>query len=901
MASISLSREPFSPDRAAPFSIQDFSDLVSSAFNLASPVQSSSRPCLSLQPDASLSLSQTAPGVPPSPTSSCFDADTDDDDPARSPRRASRSSAKEPMASEQSPKSRSAFRVLRRVRSRASAMLRQANTHLAPPSEGIDRSARPSVSSQRTLQSTITASSYAFLSRPPTPHGGSPFPELELSRTRSRAKSFTGQGPSSLLKLSKRDGGASSASASQAPGASAQADTEALPSFFETTGYAERNPQPPAYSRPGTPVLPMNAQAQPRIHTRLPPLRKAKSASTSLFRGKKAKGQATANDAAGAQPRIALDWTMLDSEEYFTSPRHPPPVPPLPKIAQASRSPDSGADEEGDLVVPAYVFERRGSATSTCTTSTTASSKSTSSLSERIASVFQSKAKLRARSKLSLAITTATADSSPSTDSTRTWSPVTPTGGFAFPSASAGLGLVYSQSEQGHGTVYEEDASKIGRVLTPEPDPFAKADVAVARFSTDVTPRAVSPSVKYGSRRGSRQDDRRTRKARSTQQGWDFKDASPEIAPDDEDVSLVYSRARGGPSVGRGRIPEFTPESPSPKSPVYEFPSSCSIYPAGGMGAFQSPLLAGPAARTRANLVSRFSMSTDSLCSRSTFTDSAEHQGLKDVDVDATFVFGSPMLDANVDDAIVRDIAPRSPGKRATLGVCASPKAEKSAIARSSTRASLPSSPRSARGARYAQRVECVPDATTRRQASVRTSASEPPPRAQRPSSPFPLVRGVSDGSQKARPGLHADGKAGTGCPSGDVSVNDSGMYCGIVMQEETQYAETFEDSFVLSGEEMEHLQIPVSPLPSPDLHRFAQECRAFDTDEDALTPRPISPARSFLSANVLPIEDTDRTVTVGSAACEWDRRTTEPSECSTGSSTFFSARSSVESARRSV
>lgn len=438
-----------------------------------------------------------------------------------------------------------------------------------------------------------------------------------------------------------------------------------------------------------------------------------------------------------------------------------------------------------------------------------ASSRSTSSLSERIAAMFQTKAKLRARSKLSLAITTGSANSSPSTDSTCTWSPVTPTHGFTFP-ASSTAALVYTQPEQNYSTVFEEDASQIGRVLTPEADPFAKADVAISRFSTDVTPtRPVSPGVKYGSRRGSRQSNLRTRKARSAQQGWDFKDSSTQMMEEADDIPVVYSRARG--SRSRSRLPTFVDES-SPRSPIYELPSSCSIYPAGGPDAPLSPFLVGPAARTRANLVSRFSMSTDSLpSSHSSFAGSADGRALNDVDVDTTFVFGSP----GVKDPIVRDFAQRSPKlKRTTMDISGSPRAVKP-IVRSSTRASLPSSSPSTH-ARYAQ---CMAPAlaTTKRQASVRTSASEPPLRVQRPSSPFPLVQGLSDGSPK---GLGID--LSHDSPAGGDPVNDSGMFCDVAVKDETIYDDAFEDSFVLPEEEMGHLRMSVTL--SQDIRRLAEE-----------------------------------------------------------------------------
>lgn len=76
---------------------------------------------------------------------------------------------------------------------------------------------------------------------------------------------------------------------------------------------------------------------------------------------------------------------------------------------------------------------------------------------------------------------------------------------------------------------------------------------------------------------------------------------------------------------------------------------------------------------------------------------------------------------------------------------------------------------------------------------------------------------------------------------------------------------------------------------------------RAFDAEDDALTPRPTSRAGSLLSVGIPPaepLEELDLTLTVGR---EWDRQTTSASECSTSSSMFFSARSCVESTRRSV
>ena len=117
---------------------------------------------------------------------------------------------------------------------------------------------------------------------------------------------------------------------------------------------------------------------------------------------------------------------------------------------------------------------------------------------------------------------------------------------------------------------------------------------------------------------------------------------------------------------------------------------------------------------------------------------------------------------------------------------------------------------------------------TTKRQASVRTSASEPPPR--RPSSPFPLVEGLSDGSPKGQLGLGIELGDDPSSIDSDA-VNDSGMYCDVLVKDETRYDEAFEDSFVLSGEEMEHLSIPASAALTQEIRRLAEEvCRPLGT-----------------------------------------------------------------------
>ncbi|GBE78534.1 hypothetical protein SCP_0114230 [Sparassis crispa] len=502
--------KPLPSSRLTPFSLQEFNDLVCAAFNLHSPQRR-------------LALSSTSPYIRDSlyhasspallSVSSCFESDTEDEDgdtthppPAvhsRTPSARSSSYTASPSSSPRrkprsSSSARAALNVFKRVRTRASALvLRSTNLNTPRPSTA----ASASESSTRTVR-PHRPSSTVFQSRPSTPstRPTSPFP----FGPSIPSSTLTGPSPAevhaSFIKLSPRR-------VPLRPYIAGSAAIESLPSFFEDTGYARA--RTPSYSRPATPLLRGAGLLPLRIHSRLPPLRKMKS--TSLF------GRATATLGANSGRKTALSsppvpWTQEDASadhagrcpSPYTCPRDPPPVP-VPVCASSSVAGRQEREEE-EIQPPAYVFERRGSATSTCTT---ASTKSTMSLSERLVNLIPLPLRPRSRSKLNLSILSA--DSSPagsasSTRSTDTWSPVTPTGVFAFPPVPESYEPTLYGSRTSLATVdpelnilEDEDlyALSIGRVLTPEPDPFAKGDIALPShalgFNFDATPRAIIP------------------------------------------------------------------------------------------------------------------------------------------------------------------------------------------------------------------------------------------------------------------------------------------------------------------------------------------------------------------------------------------------------------------------
>ncbi|KAI0692827.1 hypothetical protein BC835DRAFT_1416287 [Cytidiella melzeri] len=320
-----------------------------------------------------------------------------------------------------------------------------------------------------------------------------------------------------------------------------------------------------------------------RIHTHLPPLKTAKSlhfqrshnpSSPNLRTRRNSLSNQLSKPIPSGELTNCSDATVKSSgivslglglefwegeldescPDPYINPR-PAPTPPT-----ANNFGESG-DEEGELEVPGYVFERRGSATSNCTMSST---QSTRTLKERLSAIVPASfshmpslksLKSRTRSKLNLTVSvaapslqganmpSASTSSSPSaaltkstnssgTDrsgSTNGWgsfpsTPLTP-GIYHMPSISPsslssssvilsnplnssdigiGYGEYYARSfesqselslELGMGSDWEsrsalelgpgsteeseEEARAIGRVLTPEHDPFKRMDMPV--------------------------------------------------------------------------------------------------------------------------------------------------------------------------------------------------------------------------------------------------------------------------------------------------------------------------------------------------------------------------------------------------------------------------------------
>ncbi|PIL30859.1 hypothetical protein GSI_07028 [Ganoderma sinense ZZ0214-1] len=183
----------------------------------------------------------------------------------------------------------------------------------------------------------------------------------------------------------------------------------------------------------------------------------------------------------------------------LTHPRNPPPVPgegaALGSVGRAG----------SHLALPAYVYERRGSATSTSTGSTRSSGSLSTRLSNLVGLALPSKMRLRGRSKLNLSIATdseeASADSSPSTLSSLSppSTPSSPTPPFAHAQAQLYSANVNDSVLRVSGMEVDEDALAIGRVLTPDADPFAKADIVLPLH---MTPNQLTPLT----RRASSQD-----------------------------------------------------------------------------------------------------------------------------------------------------------------------------------------------------------------------------------------------------------------------------------------------------------------------------------------------------------------------------------------------------------
>ncbi|TCD68605.1 hypothetical protein EIP91_010396 [Steccherinum ochraceum] len=540
--------------RSPPLSLYDFQQLVTNAFDLHPdpsapyrPSFSSQRvptpiPCVSYSPSPSSPVSDdTHSPWDFSLLHAASELDSLTDLPAARPSTSYSHSARQPALD----RARSSFGLFRAFKSRASALLRPSvsdldATHSFISSHSASRpsTARPSLSSQRTLQPpssiapplNIRSSALASQCIPDS------LPPLNFAPSRTRSRSL----PRSFLKM-PREGGQPAPPLPLAP----------LDSFFDTSSMNPKQ-QYPSYARP---------PPQIQIHTQLPPLRKSRSFAPSLFTKKLKRSNSKLSDKAalprakstyGLRPSFAADPPLVDPRcpSPFTNPREPP-LPP-------------GA---GDLKVPEFVFQRRGSATSSSTLSST---KTSSTFSDRVSSAFSVPisfpfiSKSKSRSKLHLSIPSST-QSSPSSVSTATTSPpvtpLSPTFSFApRPSICAHSPVDYTGSVRIdpnasrtslHYFESEEDAVAIGRVLTPEPDPFAKPEIELdwdRGCERDATPRPMSAQSKRASH-----DVRRRR------------------------------RSAGHASVGAHVFEqdEFTlrDDSHADISPTYTFPSSCSILP----------------------------------------------------------------------------------------------------------------------------------------------------------------------------------------------------------------------------------------------------------------------------------------------------------------------------------
>ncbi|OBZ79094.1 hypothetical protein A0H81_00289 [Grifola frondosa] len=724
---------PSGSPRASPFSIQEFSDLVCTAFNLSSDEPSHLPPPLSLKPP-------------------CFDSDTDDDQPPPRPPNAYKSASlpsSNPSRSRPRSSTLTALNVFKQVRTRASAFV------LGQPAPPVATSARPSMSSQRTIipPSFSQPSSSAH-------HPTSTLPlaavnlNLELSRSRSRTSSLhvpffraskqnsrpvppvpMRPARSRVSNCSKADSAFSVAGSlpsffddtvyqdtrARAPdmrptvnplvriSTDANASTavrqgESLLSFFEDSGYQAARPPAPAYSRPSTP-----RSTLPRIHTRLPPLRKSKSSAPGLF-------SKTHRQAEGWDPLYA-EHKEFDSRggrdqrspSPFTCPRDPPPAPK-----------GSVRMNEDFPVPPPCVFERRGSATSLT------SIRSIASFSSRISSVINLPGKLRAqsRSKMSLNIVTSSVNSSPSSNTDSTRSPVTPVSpvlDYTFPAARPS----FSESR--------EDAIAIGRVLTPEDDPFAKADIEVC----DATPRAPTPPTS-ASRRGSRQE---------------------------ELFNLRMSTNAGFSPLRRAR--SSMPESYV--SPAYTFPSSCSVYeevspdpsyefpappsaaptptpeksaPPSAWSPYSSPAQSSPSSVCSSLLSSSSSSSASSCGSNVLMLSTSLSSAFPYPPPRPPPLFPPPRLPPP--ERALPGLPPPSPGATNDMGPPVPPKMS---FGSPRTRRSLPPSPKSPSHSRFSW--DPYSSSPERRIAVIERSPRQMTD--ERPPSPFPLVRGLSDGSPASR------------------------------------------------------------------------------------------------------------------------------------------------------
>ena len=388
--------------RAPSFSVRDFEQLVSNAFNLPSPtllVTPASPPTPG--PRSAISPSAKTMGE------SYFDDFTDDEHarrretlqgrPSHRPRSHSFSAFNLqhilPLPSsthgESSSRPGLTKRVLKTLRTRASALVLRPSHMPRSPIDGRDTPASMLTLSSRTSTSTARPPSqyspvpqsprFVFPSRnenssPSSLRGPPPDVELDVkvSVTRHRSKSL----PLNILKIPQhpaRDGPRSA----HTPLPKIPRSKSPAPTLLGDLISTRRSTTSSFSSaHPWTPSQPSASTSPLRIHTHLPPLNKSRS--FNLLSGHDRKYSRASSMAGPILPSLAGASSMaIEFEEGelpawcpepYTNPR-PPPTPPTPTSPYAT-SHDLWRDEDTErpLDVPPYVFERRGSSTSISST-----------------------------------------------------------------------------------------------------------------------------------------------------------------------------------------------------------------------------------------------------------------------------------------------------------------------------------------------------------------------------------------------------------------------------------------------------------------------------------------------------------------------------------------------------
>ncbi|RDX43953.1 hypothetical protein OH76DRAFT_1131515 [Lentinus brumalis] len=560
-SSMSLSTDP----RPSPFTVAEFSDLVSSAFNIhdADLTSGLRHPLLAFTPASPLSRSSTSDA----------DRSFDDEDPLSSGFDGG------PPSSGRKSRSRKVNALFHQVRTRASAFVLRSRAPspsrspspspapfqpLLPPcisptpsSSSLVRAFSPwsmadlTRDRPRTRAESLPRSLFTLSKRDESPPPPLPVRDSD-SGTRSPTpvlRSFFDDSPARSRRAYSRPVTSTSASSSTVhtlsrvtTSSSTQSQIDALPSFFEDRGYRVAKPTVPSYCRPVTP-----SGAPQRPHTRLPPLRKSRSSGYGLLRRRSRSKSTICEPPVGLGYQDLALWNSHRTDDMPSPLTHPRDVPPVPHLGVVPAL--SELDDCEPPLPPPYVFERRGSATSTSTGSTRSTSSLSARLSNLVGLAFPSRMRDRGRSKLNLSIaTTSSADSSPSTVSSHSIpsTPSSPTSAFSHAQPHVYAASADGHTQQNSSDESEEDAAAIGRVLTPEEDPFAKAEIAVALQGT---PRPPTPPL-----------------SRTT--------------------SLQHSppglTATGTWNAGVDQLQGKKTRNSLPATPVsaaFTFPSSCSIYP----------------------------------------------------------------------------------------------------------------------------------------------------------------------------------------------------------------------------------------------------------------------------------------------------------------------------------